>query len=866
MQKYQIDKNHKFSVVYTARDEQQASNYQIENVEQLLRLVEAGMKSGFDVETNGGDMAFRMVKFNENPIDYQRKVKELAEKYGVDTEFLNRNANVTGYKPLSNSDMEYVLDGYAQDFSRARNFSHSNFLPTLLAAGTITESLGIETQYEYTPAYVAKKQDDGSYKLEANFTDEDVIKHFQTIANTGAKRGGIKIADGVMPPEYLFRITKKLKEPGVLPSDFVLVCHTHDTNERAIDQYEAFLSAGGNVIHCSHPAFAEGFSQPSVDYFVQNYGNQISNLKTENYQNFIDEGNKVAQESGFKKPNLNKVLEENTESYINRISTKFPDIYKEKFGDITTEEAKKLHIKNTKELILMSGVPGGGIGNALARAKSAGWAGDKVIPKFEKVDFLEEYLLTLIDVKPKIGGNMYVTPNYKNADETAYGFITNPDDPFLRKKDGDRKIYIAARRIFLGEYDPPQGELDKDLSMKIKKEEFDLVLKNSNLDKASKIVLSNEKVFEALVKASDEINDLYKITREKELLELQKSKLEVLSQSSQDTYYSNQLEKVNQKLSEIDSTPSLPKQDYINLMKKGEKGGKIGKEIEKIINNNEILKKQNGFQPEIVGKLLRSVTMLECSQTEVLESVRKDVETQVDKVFKNHKGLIKYNGEVVNLYPKQDAVVLGMMTDDSDPACPKLEQCCFSKVPQKKNDQVVNQVIDYIYNKSAEEIVGLNRFEAKNSSNSQKLQEFMKSRVSFLWNIVKDYANQQETDTKDLILLNKKEILSGFDNIKGQIEEKMRVYFKNLPVKEDVSKPKTQNPLDKESAWAKRTESGIKTDTPVWKKERFNYKNEIQEGSQEYGNKPKSDNPIEEGLVSLSRPQKLLSKNKENGL
>lgn len=837
MQKYQIDKNHKFSVVYTARDEQQASNYQIENVEQLLRLVEAGMKAGFDVETNGGDMAFRMIKFNENPIDYQRKVKELAKEHGVATEFLNRNANVTGYKPLSNSDMEYVLDGYAQDFSRARNFSHSNFLPTLLAAGTITESLGVETQYEYTPAYVAKKQDDGSYKLEANFTDEDVIKHFQTVANTGAKRAGWKIADGVMPPEDLFRITKKLKEPGILPSDFVLVCHTHDTNELAIDQYEAFLSAGGNVIHCSHPAFAEGFSQPSVDYFVQNYGNQISNLKTENYQNFIDEGNKVAQESGFKKPNLNKVLEENTESYINRISTKFPDIYKEKFGDISIEEAKKLHIKNTKELILMSGVPGGGIGNAVARAKSFGWAGDKVIPKFEKIDFLEEYLLTLIDVKPKIGGNMYVTPNFKNADETSYGFITNPNDPFLRAKDGDRKIYIAARRIFLGEYDPPQGELDKDLSMNIKKEEFDLVLKNSGLDKTAKKLLSNEKVFEGLVKVSDEINDLYKVTREKELLELQKSKLEVLSQNSQDSYYTNQLEDINKKLSEIKSIPSLPKQEYIDLMKKGEKGGKIGSEIKKIIDSNEILKKQNSFNPEVVGKLLRSVTMLECSQTEILESVRKDVEGKIDQVFKSHKGLIKHNGEVVKLYPKQDAIVLGMMTDASDPACPKLEQCCFSKVPKKQNEQVVDLVTNFIYNKSAEEIAGFNRFESSNLNNSQKLEEFIKSRVKYLWSMVKDYAIQQDTHTKDLILLNKKEILSGLDVIKGNIEEKMRFYYNNLPTKEELSNEANSN----KSLWAKRKNPGIVTETPDWKKERFNYREEIEAGSEEYGNKPKEN-------------------------
>jgi len=684
-----IDPKHKFEIVYTARDEQQAENYPIKNSEILLRLAEAGMKAGFDIEASGGDLPSVMLKHNQNPVEYQERIEKLAEKHGVKSEFLLRNANIVGYQPLSRNDIRYTLENYAPNMDRARNFSHSNFLPTLLAVGEMAQAMGLENQNEFTPSYTAHKKENGEYELRAVFTDEQAIEHFQAVASSGAKRSGFKIADGVMPPEDLYRLTKKLKEPGVLPKDFVLVCHTHDTNKIGKAQYEAFIAAGGNVVHCSHPAFADNFSQPNIDHFVQHYPEQITNLRKNEYSQFIEEGFAVAKECNFKKTDLDKMLDRHSQEYISRLNKRHPEILAEKFPDMIPKKAIEAHKERLVDLIHKSGVPGGGVNNARVRAEKAGWTGLRSIAKFSKSDFLEDYLTTLIEVKPKIGGNQYVTPNYKNGDEISYVMLQNPSttDPFVRKAsyDGLRPEFIPARRIFLGEYDPPQGQLDPVLLQNVKDQELTYLMNSHRESGGGKDVIGDNayKLFtggeakQALLDVSDKINASYKITRERDMLAKQAEYLEGFK-DSKDKFYSARKQAVKGRLKNLEKD-GVSLEEYTSLMKKGDEGGKITGLVKEMIEADPVLKDVLVHYPETVGKALRAVTFLECSVIEILPDRLKAVEATV----KERQSPLK-DDRRVKLYPENQAVALALMAREEDPASPKVSHCLGQDIVRKQ--------------------------------------------------------------------------------------------------------------------------------------------------------------------------------------
>ncbi len=664
-----ISKDHKFSIVDTVgRDTQQALGWPIQNFNDLIETMKYSAQAGFNLEAGGGDLTMTMLRMNQNPIRHQKKIKEAIEGTKAKTQLLVRNYCVNGYKHQAASDLEFVTTNLTENFDIGRVFAHSNSTSSMYPVAEVLNKNGKQAQWEYSPSYVDGK---------SVWSDERVIEHFQTGANLGHRNFGFKIFDGAMPPEDIYRIMSKLKQPGVMPEGCVFACHTHDGHGLAETQYEAFIAAGGNEIHCTHPAFASSNTQPAVSYFVKKYSSQIENFSFPEFSEYLVSGYELAKKNNVSGKNLKDQFRKHAEIFVKRIHEKEPDYYKELFGKKDIDSAIE---KYTKELVQRhreSTCPGGGYQSTYDRATKAGWVGENVIPMFAKRDFLMDYFITLKKIKPKIGGNGYVTPNFKNADELALTLTKDPNvkDPFTSPSG----VSIVTRKIFQGEFDPPMGALDKEWLALIKSQDFDKELtnlKDSFALKNTGVYYELKAVKQSIIQASEAINDSYRTVRDYELLHKQMDSLATLytNKKIDKEYYSNQSKILAKKLKDMgekmEGSILVTHQDYIDLNKRGKDGGKLSESIVKIIDSIPELKPRSDDSKENFGKLLRSVTFLECPAADVVLP-KLEVSKQEYHGFITEAKL----EEGKHLYPQVDAVVFRMLSHDEDPASPKRDQC-----------------------------------------------------------------------------------------------------------------------------------------------------------------------------------------------
>lgn len=700
-----ISPEHKFSVVVTdGRDIGQANNNPVKDFNKYVELLGAAAKAGFDLETGGGDLPMNVLKNNQNPIQHQAAIKEALAKAGVnvDTEFLYRNINLVGYEPMAKDDLDFSTRQYAKDFSRGRIFDHSNNADNVRQPVKILQSMGLEAEVAYTPSYVV---DPETKKIKPVFKTSDVVEYFQDLANEGVKRFSFKIPDGGMPADDIYNLVTELKKPGVLPKGSIIACHTHDTHNLGKEQYEAFLAAGGDVIHLSNPAIGGQYGQPTTDHFVKNYGSQINNLNVDNYKEYEKLGKKWAKENNFTRIDHDKFLEDHSKAFAKRLAKVSPEAFEKKFGlklkvagDKVTEEqaekanaitinkAAKIHKENMQELYYLAQVPGGGGYNLASRAKQMGWIGDNPPQRFREVDYLEESLKKLVENKPKLGGNSHVTPNYRNSEEFANAQLMTAgkevEDIFIRRALGeDRPVYLNTRKIFTGEYGKPQLPLDPKLLELVRKTEMQYTIQE--LRKASFVntgdvgFYSNERVIEGIESVAKKITHAYNLFKTKDHLEKQIESVSKLAEQNNDPYYTQQLTKLNQRLDEFTkmqgNTTTVNQEEYCALMSEGKLIGNARTIVER--SNRVSVRLRSERDETALGHIIKSQMFLQCPASEILPSRKAAVKEVVDEY--NTKA--KEYSKVIKTYEVDHQLTFGLLARGDDPAAPEKEQWIAKK-------------------------------------------------------------------------------------------------------------------------------------------------------------------------------------------
>ena len=227
--------------------------------EDFLPALEAAVEAGLDHFEVGGGARFQSLYFycNEDAFAMMDSCREAAGPE-VNLQTLARGINVVGLDSQSSD----IIKLHAQLFkkhsiSTIRNFDALNDVDNLDYSGRCIVEAGLK--HEICVTLMALPP--GS---EGSHTPEFYTRVLQNILDAGIPFDSVcfKDASGTATPNTVYHTLKLAKK--MLPNDFPLRFHTHETAGTSIITYKAALDGGANAIDLSMTPVSGGTGQPDI--------------------------------------------------------------------------------------------------------------------------------------------------------------------------------------------------------------------------------------------------------------------------------------------------------------------------------------------------------------------------------------------------------------------------------------------------------------------------------------------------------------------------------------------------------------------------------------------------------------------------